>query len=281
MKERLSTQEIASQRVASYGFRFEQHIVRPINYERKRSALLESIRSVFKLGENNVFLIEEANATQQTQERFDAWFSLYGSFRKALICSFLIGNLHKPPSEIELENTLVSWNEIAQGSPGLLYRTLILDALDTLKEEGYRISLVYERGKQAKISFPNKAFEDIKSSEQKIQYLVQFMANSRSRNQQIVYQLIGIEKRAEKMQNKTNIFTVLGTHHTNLLEMLPNRIRERIMYASSEPDYQTDNPDNTIYLRKVYLIIEKLERGEKVSPEEWRNSLPSKGLKNN
>lgn len=283
MRERLRTQEMPSQGTVSYGFRFEEHFVEPRNYERKKAHLLASMKQVLKPGENNVVLLENESGTDTMQRCFDKGVALYSSFSLANVYDFFVRDAHRNPGHDELADAQNFLNNRGKSNHVLLHQLLVLDALDTLQTEGYGIKVVFENGAKAAIPKPKEPAA-LETRRQLRREFLNRVGHTRSRNQQVITQLIGIDNVAKKTKGNTNVLAIFGTLHSNIPELLPNRIQERITYASSEPNYLTVlmSPENATPQHKtMQAIMNKLMHGDTLSPEEWEEFFVLEGLKSN
>lgn len=258
--------EVLGQSPISYGFRFEEHLVRAGDYERKKEVLVDSLRQVFKIGEENIFVHEDISGTVERQREFNETYAATSSFVEAHAYFALKKLGHSFINERLLDTAVSSTRSAINSTPQLAYEFLRFDALDTLRKEGYNIKIVIEKGALAKVPMPatpTTADADIIQ-----RYITDLAAHARSRNNQLISQLTELETQTKKRKQKTNIFVDLGIFHNSLVEILPTRIQKNILYASSEPQYleiMFDRPENRI----MNTIINKLTRNQKVSDEEW------------
>lgn len=280
MIEAAKRREIPHQSQISYGFRFEEHVVEPKHYERKKAHLLASMKQVLKPGLNNIVLFENEFGTDTIQRSFDAGFAHHNSFQLASTYSSFVRIAHRQPNRDELVDTRLFLRNLSKSNHKLLYELLLYDALDILQTEGYGIKVVFENGAKAAIPKPKEPAV-LETRRQNRRDTVRLMEHARSRNQQLVHQLMGIENSAKKIKASTNVFVVFGTLHTDIPEMLPKNIQGKIVSASSEPNYLTVllSSENATPLQwAIQSIMHKLMHGDKVSQEEWEEYFVLEGF---
>lgn len=148
------------------------------------------------------------------------------------------------------------------------YRWATLGALDMLRSAGFDIDVVFELSTPG-IEPPTieKLRKEYKEAHYAKKTLIDWGAYVRRRNRTIGRQIVGLVNRAQKKEQPTNIFVLLGTGHSGVIDFLPAEIFDKTV-ATSRLKMSREGEFGALGTKKD-VILSKLASGFPVLDDEW------------
>lgn len=236
--------------------RFERHAISNNGEGIKQKALLKSsMKECFVKGETNIAFFEDPYGQFKDTRIWSQVLGQKNSFIRAYIC-------HKNGVNIP-ESVYKQYFNREQGQVYGIngdamerYIWMTLEILDELQNEGYSISYLFEDAIKREVPRYKPGLENFKAT-------TMFVVNgSLGRNKRMARQILELEERSKKGKTKTNLFFLLGTQHSVIMNILPARLR---FNSVVRVEHLIEGP--------VDIIVNKLLNGVDPSEDEWRKAL--------
>lgn len=236
--------------------RFEAHKGPIEDYATIQTRRTRQFVEAFVPGETNILILEDAEGSSKSQEWYDAGFRIHGSYLKALFYAIGVYELKRPPRIRELENSLSSIEDLKRGDSKFAYGVMTHEILDLLRPEGYKISVVFERGPRVPW-IDDSTYDSTEDSRLLLDMRVHI---DRRNKERILPQVVLAEKRARREKQATNGLLILGTLHLLFPQLLPKGL-----WPTTQISTDIDDILHPSLKQKITLRV----KDTRISPEEW------------
>src|SRR5581483_8602218 len=200
-------------------------------YEKLVETEVNLMRQTFTKGQKNILVMEAAHENTEFRQLFAQRYATSNSAREAYSYGSLVVNYNREPKDREeLEAVANYLFDHLKGED--LYGWAVFDAVDQLNQEDFAIDLVKEK-------FTATPDVDPKKPDKILDVLA---TKATERNKTIKSQIEEISDRAQTDHLHTNMLVILGLLHNELIEILPEAIRQNA-YAVTEFDPNRPHPE--------------------------------------